>query len=200
MEKKSELTKLKKISETVYGCSACENWEVTMQKSDKLTKAEWQRRLDNLFAKHLHQCHYGEETTSDEATEMRKQFAVYADAITAFATVQLVGYLLLMARGDCFAKNVLSGFWYAIVIGGIINALYLFFVVLCDKGADEICKVSAAIAPSLRKLRWLRYGIIGLDLIVTVCVPIALNCGWKRGDFFIDCKGTSQIIRDVTLF
>ena len=47
----------------------------------------------------------------DEATEMGKQFAVHADTITAFATTQLVGFMLLMTHGDCFTRNVLSGLW-----------------------------------------------------------------------------------------
>jgi hypothetical protein len=129
---------------------------------------------------------------SDETTEMRKQFGVYADAITAFATAQVVGFVLLMAHGDCFAKNVLRGLWYAVCVGGVVNVGYLALVILCDQGADEISKPSVAIAPALRQLRRLRYGIIVLDLLVTVFLPIAINHGWKRGDFFIDCKATSQ--------
>jgi len=201
MEGKSELTKLKKISETVYGCSACKNWEVTMEKSDKLTTAQWQRRLDKHFAKHLHQCHYREETTSDEATEVRKQFGAYADAITAFATAQSVGFMLLMTHGDCFTKNVLSGLSYAITFGCIANVAYIVLVFLCHRRADKIPKEeSGAIAPALRGVWTLRYIIIVIDLLATVFVTLGINYGWHHAQFFIDCKGTSQIIRDVTLF
>ncbi len=61
---------------------------------------------------------------SDETTETRKQFAVYADAITAFAAAQLVGFILLMTHGDCFTRNVLSGLWYAVCIGVVVNVAY----------------------------------------------------------------------------
>ena len=59
--------------------------------------------------------------TPNEATEMGKQFAVHADTITAFATVQLVGFMLLMTHGDCFTRNVLSGLCDAVAIGGVVN-------------------------------------------------------------------------------
>jgi len=64
MEEKSELTpKLKKINDTIYGCSACTDWTVTIEKPHKLTRAQWQRRLDNYFAEHLSQRHSGDEVT-----------------------------------------------------------------------------------------------------------------------------------------
>jgi hypothetical protein len=140
----------------------------------------------------------------DEATEMRKQFGVYADAITAFATVQLVGFLFLIAHGDCFAKNVLSSLGWTGGMGFIVNIGYLVLVVLCDIRTDKISKASDAPLPEFRRsrtiLRYARYTIILVDLIATVGLPILMNQGWKRGEFFIDCKATSQIIRDVTLF
>jgi hypothetical protein len=77
---------------------------------------------------------------SDEFAEMRKQFAAYADAITAFATAQLIGFTLLMTHGDCFTRNVLSGLWYAVCIGGLVNVAYLVLVFLCHRGADSTPK------------------------------------------------------------
>jgi hypothetical protein len=83
---------------------------------------------------------------SDEVTEMRMQLAVYADAITAFATAQSVRFVLFMARGDCSTRNVLSGLWYAVCIGGVVNVAYLILVFLSHQGADKIPKDSGAIA------------------------------------------------------
>jgi Ser/Thr protein kinase RdoA (MazF antagonist) len=60
---------------------------------------------------------------SDEATEIRKQFTAYADAITTFATAQLVGFTLLMTHGDCFTKNVLVGLWYTVCVGVVSMSL-----------------------------------------------------------------------------
>jgi len=58
MAKKPELTK---ISDTIYGCSVCKDWTVTMVKPHKITGAQWQRRLDHHFADHLKQRHSGED-------------------------------------------------------------------------------------------------------------------------------------------
>jgi len=127
---------------------------------------------------------------SDEAAEIRKQFAVYADAITAFATVQVVGLMLLMAHGDCFTRNVLGGLWYTVCIGVVINIVYLIVVFLCHQAADKIHKPTVAIAPALRSVQMLRYVIIVTDLLVTILLPLAINYGWHHGQFFIDCKGT----------
>jgi hypothetical protein len=125
-----------------------------------------------------------------EAKEMRNQFAVYADAITAFATAQLVGFTLLLTRGDCFTRNVLSALSYAVCIGALANVAYLIFVFLCHQGADKFPNESVAIAPALRSVRMVRYVIIITDLLVTVLVPLAINYGWHHAQFFIDCKAT----------
>jgi hypothetical protein len=130
---------------------------------------------------------------ADEATEMRKQLAVYADAITAFATAQLVGFMLLMTHGDCFTWNVLSALWYAVCIGGVINVAYLILVFLCHQAADKISEYSAAFVPALRGVRTLRYVIIVTDLLATVLLPFAINYGWHHARFFIDCKATHQL-------
>jgi hypothetical protein len=117
---------------------------------------------------------------SDEAIEMRKQFSVYADAITAFATAQLVAFMLLMTHGDCFTRNVLAGLWYAVCIGAIANVTYLILVFLCHQGADKFPMESGAIASVLRGVWMLRYAIITIDLLVTVLLPLAINYGWHR--------------------
>jgi hypothetical protein len=127
---------------------------------------------------------------TDEATEMRKQFVLYADAITAFATAQLVGFMLLLTHGDCFTRNVLSALWYAVCIGALANVAYLILLFLCHQGADKFPNESVAIAPALRSVRTVRYAIIITDLLVTVLVPLAINYGWHHTEFFIDCKPT----------
>jgi hypothetical protein len=126
----------------------------------------------------------------DEATKMREQFVVYADAITAFATAQLVGFVFLMTHGDCFTKNVLSGLWYAVGIGAVVNGGYLILVFLCHHGTDRILRESVATAIALRYVRMFRYAIIFTDLLVTVILPLAINYGWHHAQFFIDCKAT----------
>jgi hypothetical protein len=119
-----------------------------------------------------------------------KQFTVYADAITKFATAQLVGFILLVTHGDCFMRNVLSGLWCAVCIGGVVNVAYLILVFLCHQVADKIPNQSITVAPALRGIRMLRYTIIVIDLLVTVFLPLAINCGWHHAQFFIDCKAT----------
>ena len=125
---------------------------------------------------------------SNEATEMQKQLTLYADAITAFATAQLVGFTLLMAHGDCFTRNVLRGRWYAVCVGGVVNVAYLILVFLCHQEADKIPNESPAIVPARRGVAMLRYAIIVTDLLVTLLLPLAINYGWRHTKFFIDCK------------
>jgi hypothetical protein len=93
-----------------------------------------------------------------------------------------------MTHGDCFTRNVLSSLWYAVCIGGVVNVAYLILVFLCHQGADKIPKESVAIAPSLHRVRTLRFLIIAADLLFTVLLPFAINHGWHHAQFFIDCK------------
>jgi len=130
---------------------------------------------------------------SDEPPDVRRQLTVYADAITAFATAQLVGFVLLMAHGDCFTLNVLSGLWYAVCIGAGVNVGYLVLVFLCDRAAEKIPTGSGALATSLTGVRMVRYVIIGTDLLVTVLLPLAINYGWHHAQFFIDCKAVQRL-------
>jgi len=125
---------------------------------------------------------------TDEAVELRKQLVVYADAITAFATAQLIGFVLLLTHGDCFTQNVLGGLWYAVCIGAVVNAAYLVLVSLCHRAADKTSMGSPTIASVLRGVRMVRYVIIMADLLITVLLPLAINYGSRHGQFFIDCK------------
>ena len=118
---------------------------------------------------------------ADETNGVRKQLSTYADAITAFATAQLVGFILLMTHGDCFTKNVLSGIGYAVGIGAAVNLCYLSLIVLCHLKDDNLGREAGVI-------RKIRYAIILVDLVATVLIPFALNYGWHHGRFFIDCK------------
>jgi hypothetical protein len=120
---------------------------------------------------------------SDETKDMRKQLSTYADAITAFATAQLVGFILLMTHGDCFTKNVLSGIGYAVGVGVAVNLCYLSLVILCHPKDDTLGKEEGVI-------RQIRYAIIVVDLFATALIPLAISYGWQHGQFFIDCKAS----------
>lgn len=113
---------------------------------------------------------------------MRSQFFTYADAITAFATAQAVGFILLMTHGDCFTRNVLGGLWYAVGMGAAANLCYLALVVLCHHAGAEVDKEPHVIGK-------IRYVIILADLAATALIPLAINYGLQQGNFFIDCKG-----------
>jgi hypothetical protein len=137
---------------------------------------------------------------SDEITESRKQLTTYADAITAFATAQLVGFVFLMAHGDCFTRNILGGLRYTVGVGAFVNLCYVFLVFLCHQGADKIRKDSPAVAPVMRGVRLLRYLILFADLIVTVSLPFGINHG-LHGDkptFFLDCKAPENTTTPTT--
>lgn len=120
---------------------------------------------------------------SEEPKPTRKQLSTYADAITAFATAQLVGFILLMAHGDCFTRNVLGGIGYAVGIGVAVNLGYLSLVVLCHAKDGNFGKEEGVI-------RGIRYTIIVVDLFATASIPLAINYGWQHGRFFIDCKAS----------
>jgi hypothetical protein len=62
MEKKPEL---KKISATIYGCTICKDWTVTMDPKPRKNTKAWERRLDKHFADHLRQRHSRDEVTSE---------------------------------------------------------------------------------------------------------------------------------------
>jgi hypothetical protein len=107
---------------------------------------------------------------SDEPADMRKQLSTYADAITAFATAQLIGFILLMTHGDCFTRNVLSGIGYAVGIGAAVNLFYLSLVILCQSKDGYVSNEAGVI-------RKIRYAIILVDLFATVLIPLAIYYG-----------------------
>lgn len=125
---------------------------------------------------------------SDQAMDVRRQFGVYADAITGFATAQMVGFTILMAQGGCFTRNVLGGLRYAVWVGVLANVAYVVFIFLCHSAADKIPMESVATAAALDRVRKLRYIIVTAGLLVTVLLPFAIDYGWHHGNFFIDCK------------
>jgi hypothetical protein len=56
------------------------------------------------------------------------RLTLYADAITAFVTAQLIGFIYLLAHGDCFARNVLHRSGVPIVVS-----------ILCTEGTRLWC-------------------------------------------------------------
>jgi hypothetical protein len=79
---------------------------------------------------------------SDASREMTKQLGLYADAITAFATAQLLSFTFLMAQGNCFTKNVLKYVSVPIVLGMIVNAAYFALVHSCHRAEDRMVKAT----------------------------------------------------------
>ena len=122
------------------------------------------------------------------ALEMRKQFATYADAITAFATAQLIGYLLLLTHGDCFTLNVITAIWWAAPIGAAVNLFYVRLVFLCHRAARKLPDQPVGNASAVHSIERLRYIILAADVFFTLVVPFAIRYGWSTSHFFIDCK------------
>ena len=129
---------------------------------------------------------------TDETKELPKQLGLYADAITGFATVQLVGFVFLMTHGDCFTKNVVDSRWYAIGIGVIVNVMYLALVYFCHRGEDQVFGLTYTrnqdVDPIVRGVQAIRYTIIALDGIVTMLLPLAINYGFNHHQFHVDCR------------
>src|SRR4029077_5944843 len=75
---------------------------------------------------------------SDQAKDFAKQLVTYADAITAFAVVQLLSFIYLLARGDCFTVNVLHNLCLPIVGSIIVSGVYGILVILCHVGERHI--------------------------------------------------------------
>jgi len=59
---------------------------------------------------------------SDASEEMVKQLGLYADTITALATVQLLGFIYLIAQGGCFSEGVLTAISLPVGIGFGVSA------------------------------------------------------------------------------
>jgi hypothetical protein len=123
---------------------------------------------------------------SNECRDFAKQLVLYADAITAFSFVQALGFIYLLAHGDCFTKNVLQTPCLPIV-GSIVGSVIYFFLVLgCNLGERSIFKTLAKTPPS-RLVNWtwgVRYGIIILGLIFTLTVLWLVA---SSSVFVVDC-------------
>lgn len=133
---------------------------------------------------------------SDASKEMVKQLRLYADTITAFATVQLLGFIYLMAQGGCFTRNVLTTIWFPIGISFLVNASYLTLVCLCHTAEDRIFasnpepveKKDNTILDIVKNLRTTRKTVIIVDWIATIGVLLLIRYGASIGQFCFDCK------------
>ena len=132
---------------------------------------------------------------SDEAIELAKQFVLYADAITAFSVVQMLGFIYLLAHGDCFTMNVMRFPAIPIIASAIVNGVYLFLVWSCHNSEDRILGPPSSkgtmLAPLLVNIRRARYTIIIAALYATVIIFGLVSSSIAMHTFFIDCKGTS---------
>jgi hypothetical protein len=131
-----------------------------------------------------------DERELNDEREFAKQLVLYADAITAFAVVQLLAFVYLLAHGDCFTANVLHNVWYPVIGSIIIYFVYLGFVLLCRRGEIAIftlprSKVLTRIADRAWKAR---YAIIAGGLVFTVILLFWVSHDIKNGVFLLDCK------------
>jgi hypothetical protein len=129
---------------------------------------------------------------SEASYEMLKQLELYADTITAFATVQLLSFTYLMAQGGSFTKNVLNHVCVPIWLGLFVNAGYITLVCLCHRGEDRILEATEAredviqeIAKSVRKTRYIN---LILDCVMTLGVLGLIVLGVYLHEFHFDCK------------
>jgi hypothetical protein len=129
-------------------------------------------------------------TLSDQAKDFAKQLVTYADAITAFAVVQLLSFIYLLARGDCFTVNVLNHLCLPIVGSIIVSGAYGILVILCHVGESHIFKDfrDPKVARPATGAWIARYVIILLALVATVEVLRQVKHDMKSHDFLTDCK------------
>jgi hypothetical protein len=129
-------------------------------------------------------------TLSDQAKDFAKQLVTYADAITAFAVVQLLSFIYLLTRGDCFTVNVLHDLRLPIRGSFIVSGLYGLLVILCYLGERHILGSTRdpKVAP-LATTAWIaRCVIILLSLVATVGVLRRINHDIEEHHFITDCK------------
>ncbi len=129
-------------------------------------------------------------TLSDQAKDFAKQLVTYADAITAFAVVQLLSFNYLLARGDCFTVNVLHNLCLPVVGSIIVSGVYGVLVILCHVGERHILGSTRdpKVAP-LATTAWIaRYVIISLALVATVEVLRQVKHDIRNQQFSTDCK------------
>ena|ERR1700723_2034375 len=129
---------------------------------------------------------------SDAFKEMLKQLELYADTITAFATVQLLSFTYLMAQGGCFTKNVLDHVCVPIGLSLFVNAGYITLVCLCHRAEGRIFKATEAredvIQEIARNVRKTRYIILMVDCVMTLGVLGLIVLGVYLHEFHFDCK------------
>jgi hypothetical protein len=138
----------------------------------------------------------GRAQMSDASKEMVKQLGLYADTITAFATVQLLGFIYLIAQGGCFSKNVLTAIWLPIGIGSAVSAGYIGLVCLCHRAEDRIFatkpetieKRDKVIQDIVKGLRTTHKTIVVVDWVATIVVLLLIHHGVSIGRFCFDCK------------
>jgi hypothetical protein len=129
-------------------------------------------------------------TLSVEAKDFSKQLVLRADAITAFAVVQLLSFIYLLARGDCFTANVLRHPSLPIAGSIIVSGVYGFLVNSCHRGENKIFQSSRdATIESLAKTSWrFRYAIILVALVATVSILCKVKHDIRNHQFSTDCK------------
>ncbi len=130
------------------------------------------------------------ERPSDEAKGFAKQLVLYADAVTAFAVVQLLGFIYLLTRGDCFTVNVLHNVCLPIAGSIVVSGVYGLLVILCHVGERHIFRSSrdSKITP-LATGTWIaRYTIIILALVATLGILCQVKHDISSHVFSIDCK------------
>ena len=147
---------------------------------------------------------------SDASKEIEKQLGLYADAITAFATAQLLAFIYLMAQGGCFTRNVLSSMWLPIGISIVVNLVYLALVRWCHRALGKISEATGArkaadaaatgtgkstetnedvvVQRIVRSIHTARCRIIIADLAMSVGVLGLIRLGVYLGRFCFDCK------------
>jgi hypothetical protein len=131
---------------------------------------------------------------SDASNAMTKQLGRYADAITAFATAQLLSFTFLMAQGNCFTKNVLKHVSVPILLGVVVNAAYYVLVYSCHRAEHRIVKATKpredVIEGVVSNIGMTRYIILIVDCAMTVGVLGLIAFGFYcRHEFYIDGKG-----------
>ncbi len=129
-------------------------------------------------------------TVSAEAKDFAKQLVLYADAITAFAVVQLLGFIYLLAHGDCFTMNVLYKIYVPTLLTFAVNGVYLLLVWSCHRGENSIFGSSrdTAITDLVDRTWQVRYAIIIAAGLFTVFLLWLVWYSMSIHAFYVDCK------------